>query len=157
MEVSGVEKDLFSVKEKMEPIFNFIDLSFQLLDSPPDDNVALLLRKLTELRQYFDRRSTLNVHHSEIIIGLCRFCARRDKVLSQALDGDFTRFVFASETKQTPEMDTTVNTEPQPKSMKVESQSKLEWLCNIKVLVSDFEATLDSLVGDSQGIISDFQ
>ena len=31
LEVGDVEKDLLSVKEKMEPIFYFIDLSFQLL------------------------------------------------------------------------------------------------------------------------------
>ena len=35
-----------------------------------------------------------------IIIDLFRFCARRDKVLSQALDGDFTGFIFESETEQ---------------------------------------------------------
>ena len=65
MEVSDVEKDLFSVQEKMELIINFIDLSCQLLDGPLDDNVAILLRKLTELGRYYDRRSTLNVHHCD--------------------------------------------------------------------------------------------
>ena len=40
--------------------------------------------------------------------------------------------------------------------MEVESQSKFEWLCNKKLLVSDFEATFDSLVGDGQSIISEF-
>ena len=75
--------------------------------------------------------------------------------MSQALEGDFTGFIFESETKQAlePEMDTT-NTEPQPKSMEVESQSKFDCLCNKNVLISDFEATFDSLVGDGQNIIS---
>ena len=66
----------------------------QRLDGPIDNNFAILLKKLNELRQYYDRKSTLNVHHSEIIIDIFRFCARKDRVLSQALDGDFTGFEF---------------------------------------------------------------
>ena len=99
METSDIEKDLFSVKEKIEPIFNFIDLSFQLLDGPVDDKVASLIGKLNELRKYYDRKSTLNKHHSEAIIDLFRFCARKDRVLSQALEGDFTCFIFENEKK----------------------------------------------------------
>ena len=52
-------------------------------------------------------------------------------------------------------MDTT-NYEPQPKSMEVESQLKIEWLCNKKLWVSDFELTLDGLVGDGLSIIKEF-
>ena len=66
----------------MEPIFNFIDVSFQLLDGPVDDKVASLIGKLNELRRYYDRKSTLNMHHSEMIIDLFRVCARKDRVLS---------------------------------------------------------------------------
>ena len=122
LEVSDLERDLLSVKEKMEPIFNFIDLSFQRFDDPFDDNAATLLKKLNELRRYYDRKSTLNVHHSETIIDIFRFCVRKDRVLSKALDGDFTGFDFDFETKQTPEMDATINIGPQPKSMEVELQ-----------------------------------
>ena len=57
------------------------------------------------------------MHHSETIIDLFRVCARKDKVLSQALEGDFAGFIFESDKKQAPqpksEMDTT-NGEPQP-------------------------------------------
>ena len=57
------------------------------------------------------------------IIDLFRFCARSDKILSQALEGDFTGFIFESETKQAPEQKMDIATyEPQPKSMEVESQ-----------------------------------
>ena len=52
-------------------------------------------------------------------------------------------------------MDTT-NVEPQPNVMEVASQTKLEWLCNKKVMTSNFEATLDGLVGDGQSIIMEF-
>ena len=109
LEVSDLERDLFSVKEKIEPIFNFIDVSFQLLDGPADKIVALLIKKITALRKYYDQKSTLNMHHSECIIDLFRFCARKDRVLLQALEGDFTGFTFESETKQAPEqkLDTT--------------------------------------------------
>ena len=109
LEVSDLEGDLFSVKEKIEPIFNFIDVSFQLLDGPADKIVALLIKKITALRKYYDQKSTLNMHHSECIIDLFRFCARKDRVLLQALEGDFTGFTFESETKQAPEqkLDTT--------------------------------------------------
>ena len=49
------------------------------------------------------------------------------------------------------------NVEPHSNIMEVESQTKLEWLCNKKVMKSNFEATLDGLVGDGQSIIMEFQ
>ena len=35
--------------------------------------------------------------------------------------------------------------------MEVESQSKVEWLCNKKLLTSEFEAPLDGLGGEDGG------
>ena len=70
MEVVVLEKDLFSVKEKMEPIFNFIDLSFQLFSGPIDDNVATLFKQINGLWRYYDRKATLNGHHSENTIDI---------------------------------------------------------------------------------------
>ena len=52
---------------------------------------------------------------------------------------------FDFEAKQNLEMDDTdtvgetSNIVPQPKSMEMEMHSKIEWLCNKKLLVSDFE------------------
>ena len=106
------------------------------------------------------KKSTLNNSHSETIVDLFRVCARKDKILSQALEGDFTGFIFdddqqqqarapdqqqANAPEQETEMDTT-NVEPQPNVMEVASQTKLEWLCNKKVMTSNFEVTLDGLV-----------
>ena len=105
LEVSNLEKDLFSVRAKIEPIFNFIDVSFQLLDGPADKIVALLIKKITALRKYYDQKSTLNMHHSERIIDLFRFYSRKDRVLSQALEGDFSGLMIESETKQAPEQE----------------------------------------------------
>ena len=78
-----MEKEFFAVKEKMEPVFNLIDLSFQLFSGRIDDNVATLYRHMNELRRYYDKRATLNVHHSENIIHIFRFCVRKDRVLSK--------------------------------------------------------------------------
>ena len=58
-EVSDFE-EIFIVKEKIEPFFNFIDVSFQLLDGPFNKVVALLNKKLTKLRKHYDQKATLN-------------------------------------------------------------------------------------------------
>jgi hypothetical protein len=60
---------------------------------------------------------------------------------------------YTQESEQ--EMDTT-NQKPEPKLMEVESQPKIEWLCNKKLWVSDFEFVLDGLVGDGTSIIPEF-
>ena len=44
----------------------------------------------------------------------------------------------------------------QPKPMEVDSQSRIEGLCNIKLLKSYFEATLDGLVGNGSSIANEF-
>ena len=44
----------------------------------------------------------------------------------------------------------------QPKPMEVDSQSRMEGLCNIKLLKSYFEATLDGLVGNGSSIVNEF-
>ena len=59
LEVSDLEKEIFIVKEKIKPIFNFIDISFQLLEGPFDKAVALLDKKLTKLRNYYNKTATL--------------------------------------------------------------------------------------------------
>ena len=56
LEISDLEKEIFIVKEKIEPIFNFIDVSFQLLDGPFDKAVALLNKKMGKLRNYYDKK-----------------------------------------------------------------------------------------------------
>ena len=45
-------KDVFNVKDKLELIFNFMDISFQLLDGPMDSNIANLLKRMNELRNF---------------------------------------------------------------------------------------------------------
>ena len=110
---------------------------------------------MNELRKYYDRKSTLNVHHSENIIDIFRFCVRNETILSAALNSNFEGFDF-QEALKTSAMDVAVNETTQPKFMEVESQSKSEWLCNRKLLTSQFEATLDGLAGDGSRIINEF-
>ena len=102
---------------------------------------------MNELRKYYDRKSTLNVHYSEDIINMFRFWVRKETVLSAALHSNFEGFDF-QEALKTSAMDVAVTDTTQPKFMEVESQSKSEWLCNRKLLTSHFEATLDGLAGD---------
>ena len=77
-----------------------------------------------------------------------------NKVLSQALQGDFSGFTLETQPEPEQEMDTTAE-EPQPKLMGVESQLKNDWLCNKKLMVSNFELTFDGLVGDGSKIVSE--
>ena len=53
LEESDID-ELFMDKEKLEPIFNFIDVTFQLLDGSFNKAVALLNKKLSKLRKYYD-------------------------------------------------------------------------------------------------------
>ena len=59
LEVSDLENDLFSVQEKLELIFNFMDLFFQLYDGPNDPMFTSLLKKMNNLRRYYDKKSNI--------------------------------------------------------------------------------------------------
>ena len=83
---------------------------------------------------------------SKSIVDLFRYCATKDRILSQALQVDFSSFPLETQPKPEQVMDTTAE-EPQSKLMEVESQLKSEWLCDKTKWVSDFELTFDSLVG----------
>ena len=50
LEVGEIERDVFNVKDKLELIFNFMDISFQLMEGPMDINIANLLKKMNDLR-----------------------------------------------------------------------------------------------------------
>ena len=107
-------------KALLETIFNYIDLSFQLFSGPTDETFATVLRHMNDLRKYCDRKSSLNVQHSEKIIDIFRFWIRKDKVLSKVLDNKFSGFDESV-------MDSAqhITIAPQPTSMEVQQQSKL--------------------------------
>ena len=138
LEVSELDNNLFSVKEKIEVIFNFMDLFFQLYDGPKDPIVASLLKKMVKLRKYYDKKATLNMYHSETIVEIFRYCVRKDPILFEKASQEQTIGP--------------IQTNP----MELESQTKCEWLCSRNLLICQFEATLDSLTGDGQSIFNEF-
>ena len=81
-------------------------------------------------------------------------------MLSKAFNSDFTGYDL--EVEQTFDMAEsnigieTSHVTPQPKFMEVETHSKVECLCNRKLLVSDFERAFDALVGYGQSIVTEF-
>ena len=77
---------IISGNEKIELIFNFMDLFFHLYNGPMDPIVANLSKKMNNLRRYYDKKATLNMHHSETIVEIFRYCVRKDLILSVALD-----------------------------------------------------------------------
>ena len=81
LEESDIE-ELLMDKEKLEPIFNFIDVTFQLLDGPFDKAVALLNKKLSKLRKYYDQKATLNMAQNESIVDLFRYCKKRQNFVT---------------------------------------------------------------------------
>ena len=56
LEVSELDNNLFSVTEKIEVIFNFMDIFFQLYDGPEDVIVASLLKKMNNLRRMIKKQ-----------------------------------------------------------------------------------------------------
>ena len=81
LEESDIE-ELFINKEKLEPIFNFIDVTFQLLDGPFDKAVALLNKKMSKLRKYYDEKGTLNMAQNKSIVDLFRYCKKRQNFVA---------------------------------------------------------------------------
>ena len=72
IEVTELEREIFSVPARMEITFNYIDLSFQLFPSSSDETFKLVAQHLDDLRRYYDKKSFLNLNHSEKIIDI--FC-----------------------------------------------------------------------------------
>ena len=89
-----------------------------------DPIVASLLKKMYNLRRYYDKKATLNMHHSETVVEIFRYCVRKDLILSVALDSGFEGFVF-EETYQATEVEEQSIGPILP--MELESQTRCEW------------------------------
>ena len=76
----------------METMFNYIDLLFQLFLESSDETFTLVARHMNDLRKYYDKKSCLNLNHSEKVIDICRFCIIRDTILYKCLEKDFCGF-----------------------------------------------------------------
>ena len=95
---------------------------------------------MNELRRYYDQKATLNVHHRETILDIFRHCARKDTVLPSALNSNLKGFDFNEALKESANIVADMIADnasiTQPKPMEVDSQSRIEGLCNIKLLKS---------------------
>ena len=118
LEVDDIVRDVFNVKDKLELIFNFMDISFQAFEGPMDGNIANLLKKMNELRKYYDKKSTLNRIHSESIIDIFRTCVRKDNVLASALESNFEGYFNKREEES--RMDLVETSTTLPRFMEVE-------------------------------------
>ena len=85
-EVDESEREIFSIPSRMELMFNYMDLSFQLFPSSSDETFKIIAKNLNELQRYYDRKSCLNLGHSDKIIDIFRYCIRKDNFLSKYLD-----------------------------------------------------------------------
>ena len=88
-----------------------MDITFQKMNGPMDTNVASLLKKINDLRRYYDKKSTLNCHHSEIIIDIFRTCVRKDMVLCSALETNFKGYFDKGEEESEMDVENTSTTQ----------------------------------------------
>ena len=119
-----------------------------------DNNIATLLQKMNDLRKYYDKKSTLNCSHSEIIIDIFRTCVRKDKTLASALESDIEGYFDKREEES--RMDVVETSTIQPRFMEVEGQSKIERLCSFTLLKTNFDAIFDGLETDGRNIANEF-
>jgi len=141
LDLTDIIRNVFNVKDKLELIFNFIDISFQLYDGPTDGTIASLLKKMNELRKYYGRKSTLNQCHSESIVDIFRTCVRKDTVLASALENNFEGYFDRKEEES--RMDLVETSTVPPRFMEVGGQSRMERLCNFKILRTNFDTIFD--------------
>ena len=131
----------------MEVVFNYIDLTFQLLPTTSDEAYTKHAKYLHSLLRYYDKKSSLKMSHSGKIIDVFRYCIRKDPCLANHLYQQ-TDGIDKSQNIETAQFNTAIA--PQPSSMEVDTQSYLDNLVSKNPAVSELEITLDELKGDGQ-------
>ena len=86
LEVEVLEREIFSIPERMPLTFNYMDLFFQLYPATSDETFKKAARLVKELCRYYDKKSCLNLKHSGMIIDVFRYCIRGHPDLSKYLD-----------------------------------------------------------------------
>ena len=56
-----VETEIFAQSNRMEVVFNYIDLSFQLFPTSSDEAYRTHAKYLHSLRKYYDKKASLNL------------------------------------------------------------------------------------------------
>ena len=136
-----LEREVFSMPNRMPLVFNYMDLFFQIHQSSTEESYKKAAKMMRDLCKYYDKKACLNLKHTETIIDVFRFCIRKDQVLSKSLDRR-TASRETSETKSdTAHIELETSTHPQTSSMEVDTRSKLDMLSNKNVLITEFERT----------------
>ena len=86
MEESILEKEIFSIPEKMALVFNYMDSFFQIQPNSTEESYKKAAVMMKNLRRFYDKKACLNAKHTESIIDVFRFCIRKDQLLSRNLE-----------------------------------------------------------------------
>ena len=128
-----LETEFFNFPDRMELLFNDIDLSFQLFptseDMPiiTDEAFNTHAKYLHSLRMYYDKKSSLNREHSERLIDVFRYCIRKDPYLAKQLHQEPVGFDNTQNMVNT-QSETNTAIAPEVASMEVDTQSNLDKL-----------------------------
>ena len=154
MEESILEKEIFSIPERMALVFNYMDSFFQIQPNNTEESFKKAATMMKNLRRFYDKKACLNTKHTEIIIDVFRFCVKKHQLLSRNLERRAT-IREADETKsETAQEASTTN--PRQSDMEVEAQSKMDLLLKKKAFTTSFENSLDTLQGDGQQLLNEF-
>ena len=107
----------------MEVVFNYIDLTFQLLPATSDEAYTKHATYLHTLLRYYDKKSSFSMSHSEKIKDVFRYCIRKDPYLAKHLDQQ-NDGIDKSQNPDTAQNNADIA--PQPSSMEVDTQSNLD-------------------------------
>ena len=89
---------------------------------------------MRELCKCYDKKSCLNLKHSEVIIDVFRFCIRKDPDLSTYLEKrTVSRETFQSSESEAAHTNLDFTTIPNPSMMEVDTQSNLDMLFKRKL------------------------
>ena len=64
-EESILEKEVFSIPEKMALVFNYMDLFFQIQPNNTDESFKKAAALMQNLRKYYDKKACLNTKHTK--------------------------------------------------------------------------------------------
>ena len=134
-----MESEIFDQPDGMDVVFNYIDLSFQLLPATSDEAYKKHAKYLHTLLRYYDKKASLNMSHSEKIIDVFGYCIRKDPYLAKYLDQQIDGMVL-----------TKTRTLKQLKLELLLCHNRHCKLVSKFPAVSKLEITLDKLKGDGQ-------
>ena len=136
LEMEIMQGEVLSMPDRMPLVFNYMDLFFQIL---PNNSESSYKKMMRELCRYYDKKSCLNLKHSEVIIDVFRFCIRKDPDLSKYLEKRTVSLeTIQSNTSEAAHTNLDTTTIPNPSMMEVDTQSKLDMLLNKNIVVTEF-------------------